>query len=146
MLPLIRVLTLPLLLSAPQGSGNAVREAADRAELERLESVWNDAHVRGDAEALDRLWADELTVTVPGMPMMTKADSIGVWRTGRLRFQRYETSDVRFQLFGDSAVVTGRVQRARNMNGRSVEEDWRFTKTYVRTQGAWRVVAWHASP
>jgi hypothetical protein len=80
------------------------------------------------------------------MPMMTKADSIGVWRTGRLRFQRYETSDVRFQLFGDSAVVTGRVQRARNMNGRSVEEDWRFTKTYVRTQGAWRVVAWHASP
>jgi hypothetical protein len=34
MLPLIPVLTLPLLLSAPQGSGNAVSEAADRAELE----------------------------------------------------------------------------------------------------------------
>jgi Domain of unknown function (DUF4440) len=67
--------------------------------------VWNDAHVRGDAEALDRLWADQLTVTVPGMPMMTEADSIGVWRTGRLRFQRYETYDVRIQLFGDWRVV-----------------------------------------
>jgi hypothetical protein len=42
-------------------------EEADLAELTRLEAVWNDAHLRGDAPALDRLWADELVAIVPRM-------------------------------------------------------------------------------
>ncbi len=84
-------------------------------------------------------------MTVPGMPVMTKDASIGVWRTGRMMFHRYETSDVRVQLLGDTAIETGRLQPARNMSGREIAEDWRFTKVYVRRAGTWRVVAWHAS-
>jgi len=31
------------------------------------------------------------------------------------------------------------------MNGRTIEDDWQFTKTYVRRAGAWLVAAFHAS-
>jgi len=62
-----------------------------------------------------------------------------------MRFQRYETSDLRVEVCGDAALVTGRVQRTRSMNGQDIEDDWRFTKMYVRRAGRWRVVAWHAS-
>ena len=117
----------------------------DRAELERLETVWNEAHERGDADALDRLWADELVVTVPGMPAMGKGDSLAIWRSGRMKFARYETSDLRVTAFDDAAVVTGRLQRRRIVSGRQATDDWRFTKMYVRRHGGWRVVAWHAS-
>jgi ketosteroid isomerase-like protein len=122
-----------------------VRASTDAQELTRLETVWNDAHVRGDADALDRLWADDLVVTVPGMPVMGKPETIGIWRSGRMRFQRYETSDLRIHVYADAAVVTGRVQRARETNGQDVRDDWRFTKVYVRRGGRWQVVAWHAS-
>jgi len=119
--------------------------ARDRAELERLERAWNEAHERGDAAALDALWAAELVVTVPGMPVMKKAESLAIWKSGRMKFQRYTTSDLEIRVFGDAAVVTGRVERERSVNGQPAADDWRFTKVYVRRAGQWRVVAWHAS-
>jgi Domain of unknown function (DUF4440) len=79
------------------------------------------------------------------MKVFTKADAVGVWRSGRMKFDRYDTSDVRVRVYGDAAVVTGRVERARNLSGRVVDDDWRFTKVYVRRDGQWQVVAFHAS-
>lgn len=121
------------------------RQLADSLELIRLEAVWNDAHVRGDAEALDHLWANGLVVTVPGMSVMTKPDVIGFVRFGRMRFLRYETSDLRIQVYENAALVTGRPERARDFEGRVIADHWRFTKMYVRRTGEWRVVAFHAS-
>lgn len=115
-------------------------------ELSELERTWNEAHVAGDADALERLSADDLVVTVPGMPPMTKSEAFAVVRSGRMKFQSYRTSDVRIRIYGNAAVVTGRLQRARTIGDRKAEDDWRFTKVYVRKSGDWRVVAFHASP
>ncbi len=118
---------------------------ADRAELARLENVWNEAHLRGDADALERLWADDLEVAVPQMPVWRKAELVAFVRTGRMKFLRYETSDLHFRTYGSTAVVTGRLQRKRVLGDREVDDDWRFTKVYVRGGDGWRVVAFHAS-
>jgi ketosteroid isomerase-like protein len=123
------------------------RPAADHdlARFTELESRWNDAHLRGDAHALERLWADDLRVVVPKMPPLTKADALSFLRSGRMKFSRYETSELGVRVYGDTAVVTGRLRRSRERSGQTVEDDWRFTKVYVRTNDAWRVVAYHAS-
>jgi ketosteroid isomerase-like protein len=118
---------------------------ADVRELERLETIWNEAHVHGDADTLERLWADDMEVAVPKMPVLTKADALKFARSGRMKFLSYRTSDIRVRVYGDAAVVTGRLQRTRSMNGQEVSDDWRFTKTYVREAGPWRVVSFHAS-
>ena len=118
---------------------------ADREELTRLERAWNEAHVRGDSETLRRLWADDLEVAVPKMPVMKKGELIKFVDSGRMKFERYETSDLNFRTYGQSAVVTGRLRRKREINGRTVEDDWRFTKVYQRTDDGWRVVSFHAS-
>jgi len=123
----------------------AVPHTDDTRELTRLEQVWNDAHLRGDVAALDRLLADGLVVTVPEMPVMTKADILGFWRSGRAKITRYETTETRVQVHSDTALVIGRLRRTRDFNGTVVDDDWRFTKTYVRRPGAWVVVAYHAS-
>ncbi|MDQ5844596.1 MAG: nuclear transport factor 2 family protein [Acidobacteriota bacterium] len=121
------------------------RDAANIKELTRLESVWNDAHVRGDATALDRIWADDLVVTVPDMPVMNKEESLAIWRSGKLKFHSYKTSDLRIRVYGTAAVVTGQLERRRTNNVQEFEDDWRFTKVYVRRGGNWLVVAWHGS-
>src|SRR5690242_7975961 len=107
--------------------------SADLEELQRLEREWNEAHIRGNSETLSRLWADDLEVAVPKMPVMKKGELIKFVDSGRMKFQRYETSDLNFRTYGRSAVVTGRLQRKREINGRTVEDDWRFTKVYQRT-------------
>ena len=117
----------------------------DVQELARLEAEWNEAHLKGDATALERLWSDDLEVAVPRMPVMSKAEVLTFVRSGRMRFERYETSGIRTRLYGDTAVVTGRLQRTRTINSRQMDDDWRFTKVYARQRGLWRVVAFHAS-
>ena len=76
---------------------------------------------------------------------MGKPQALSFFRSGRMKFMRYETSELGVRVYGETAVVTGRVRRARERGGQTVEDDWRFTKVYVRTAGAWRVVAFHAS-
>ncbi len=124
---------------------NKSQESADLAELSRLEEVWNDAYVHGSVEPLEQLLADDLVVTMTDMAVLTKAQSIGLLRSGHLKFRRYETSDIRIRVYNDAAVVTGRLQRTRTVNGNNIDDDWRFTKVYVRRAGKWQVVAWHAS-
>jgi uncharacterized protein (TIGR02246 family) len=115
------------------------------AALQRLETEWNEAHAKGDAAALDRIFAEDMVVVVPGMRPMSKADSLGVFRTGRMKFDRYESSETQVRVYGTSAVVTGRIHRARIMPDRSLEDDWRFTKVYLQKDGRWQVVSFHAS-
>lgn len=104
------------------------KDAADLKELYRLEDVWNSAHIKGDADTLDRLWASDLIVTVAAMPLLNKADALAMVRSNRMPFTKYETSELTVKRLGESALVTGRVLRERVMGGR------------------WQVIAWHASP
>ena len=135
---------------APSVLGSAVSSqtlpAADSVALVRLEREWNEAHLRGDVETLVRLWADELTVTVPSMPPMDKSESVAFARSGRMAFSRYETTDLGVRVYDDAAIVTGRLQRTRTLSGQEVLDDWRFIKVYVRRHNRWEVVAFHASP
>jgi ketosteroid isomerase-like protein len=124
--------------------GNAPTDA-DVTTLTRLETDWNAAHVRGDAAALELLFADDVVVMVPGMRVMTKADAVGMFTTGRMKFDRYETSETTFRVYDATAIVTGRLRRTRVIAGTTVDDDWRFTKVYLRRAGRWQVVSFHAS-
>ena len=118
---------------------------SDLAELTRLESVWNDAHLRSDAAALERLWADELVAIVPRMAPLPKPEALAFVRSARMKFLRYESAEVTVKVYGESAVARGRLLRARELGGQTMQDNWRFTKVYVRQAGQWRVVAFHAS-
>jgi hypothetical protein len=79
------------------------------------------------------------------MPVMSKAEALAFARSGRMRFERYETSGLKVRIYGNTAVVTGGLRRTRAVNGKQMEDDWRFTKVYARLRGQWRVVSFHAS-
>ena len=134
------ILAVGLALQSPSPAQNV-----DLSELMRLEALWNEAHLRGDASALDRLWADDLVAIVPRMTPLPKREALAFVRSARMRFTRYESADVAVKVYGDSAVARGRLRRSRDIGGRAVQDDWRFTKLYVRRGGQWRVVAFHAS-
>ncbi len=121
------------------------QRSADVQELKRLEKVWNDAYVRADADALERLCSDDLVVTMTDMQILNKQRAIAIVRSGKVKFTRYETSDLSIRVYDNAAVVTGLLQRTRTAQGHEVNDEWRFTKVYIRRDGKWQVVAWHAS-
>ena len=130
------------LLQVPAGNAPA---DADVTTLTRLETEWNAAHLRGDAAALEQLFGEDVVVLVPGMRVMTKADAVGMFTSGRMKFDRYETSETTFRVYDATAIVTGRLRRTRVVAGATVDDDWRFTKVYLRRAGRWQVVSFHAS-
>ena len=138
-------LALALGTFAVAADAAAASSEPGEAEIARLEHAWNQAQLRGDVETLDEMASDSLLLTIPGMRVLTKAESLSVVRSGKMRFDRYETSDVYIQMFENAAVVTGRLQRTRVVEGESVDDDWRFTKVYLRQDGKWQVVSFHAS-
>ena len=125
--------------------GASAKNDSDRKELERLEAEWNAAHLSGTAAPLERIFAEDLVVVVPAMRVMTKADSLGMFISGRMKFERYETSETKLRIYDDTAIVTGRLRRTRVSAGATADDDWRFTKVYLRRDGRWQVVSFHAS-
>jgi ketosteroid isomerase-like protein len=131
---------------AGSASSSIRQDNAAVAELTRLEGVWNDAHVKADTQALDALIADDAVVIVPGMTPMTKQQSLGVLKQGVMTFTRYQTTDVKVRTYETSAIVSGKLRRTRAVGGRSVDDNWQFTKSYILRAGKWTVVAFTASP
>jgi ketosteroid isomerase-like protein len=79
------------------------------------------------------------------MRVMNKADSLGMFKTGGMKFDRYESSEIQYRVYGDTAIVTGRIKRTRTIAGTTREDDWRFTKVWLRRGGNWLAVQFHAS-
>ena len=131
-------------LALPQAEGETGPNDT-KNELIQLEKLWNDAHLQGDADALDPLWSDDIEIVVPNMAVMNKAAALAFARSGRMKFQTYETSNLQVRLFGDIAILSGRMKRARTIQGNSVADNWLFTKVYQHKDGHWRVVHFHAS-
>lgn len=136
---------LPALLLLVAVGGLQPADSPDERAVLGLEARWNEAHLKGDVAVLDALCADQLIVTVPGMAPMTKADILGLWRSGRAKITRYETTDTRVTVYSDTAIVAGHLHRTRDFNGKLLDDRWRYTKTYTRQGPGWRVVAYHAS-
>lgn len=111
------------------------------AQLAALEAAWNTAYLQGDPAALARIWADDIVMLVPRMGPIGKAKALAMVNEGAATFSRFETSNVHSRVSGDVAVVTGRLQRARN----SVADDWHFRKVYRRDASGWRVISYQAS-
>jgi ketosteroid isomerase-like protein len=140
---LVSAFAAVLILVRPSAATGASPTAEE--QIANLETVWNQAHLQGDVDALDRLWAPDITVIVPEMPPFTKPDLMKMWRSMKVVFTKYSTSGVHTRVYGDTAIVTGRLQRSRDFGGRVANDEWFFTKTYSRLDGEWKVVAYHAS-
>jgi uncharacterized protein (TIGR02246 family) len=110
-----------------------------------LNRAWAEAITKGDAAALERLFADDMIVTAGNGELRDKAKEIKdaasspdpdfVW------VQPFTTEDVRVKIYKDAAVVTGRARWAFKYKGQESNHDRRYTHLYVKQQGRWKIVA-----
>jgi ketosteroid isomerase-like protein len=116
-----------------------------RAELLRLEADWNRAVAEKDAAALDRILAPEFQLIWVDGSVSHKADLLAGVRARRATIDPFTTEEVRVQVYGDTAVVTGRFTQTVRLGERSETGAYRYTDVYVRGPDGWRAVAAHAT-
>ena len=104
-----------------------------------------DAYRHNDADALDRILADDYRFTDSSGKTSTKADDLALARSHRVTFDAYDTSDLEVRVWGDTAIVTGRSVVRGAARGQPFVREFRFTDTLARIDGRWRAVAAHVS-
>src|SRR5690349_9260152 len=126
--------------SAKRDQRRNVEQAIRRLDKERIQ-----AQIGADAEALDRIYADDFIGIGPSGTVRTKPQVIADFTSGSLKFQSITTDDVQLRVYGNTVVETGRSTMIGQDKGKAVPRDNRFTRVWVMAGGRWRLVANHYS-
>jgi hypothetical protein len=126
-----------------------VNPVAIEAEIIKLENDWAAAAQRHDAEAVRKILADDLVMTLPDGSVGTKAGEVSNAESGAMTVEAWELKDTKVTvLSADAAFITGRgiikngkykdpvTKTVTNISG-----EYRFTDIYSRRNGQWLAVA-----
>jgi ketosteroid isomerase-like protein len=120
---------------------SASKNAKVEQQLIDLEKQRNEAVVKGDTAALDKMTADDYEFTNPSGQVRTKAQILQDIKSGELKYESIDTDDVKARVYGNAAVLTGRATTKGQSGGKDVSGQYRFTRVYVKGKGGWRSVA-----
>ena len=136
MKPLILVLTLVAAASAL---------ADDPAEVQRLDKEISVATWTADAVWFEENLADDYVLITPTGAVRNKREVIRELATPGMKMEPYDPFDVQVRMYGDTAVVTGRMRQRFVLGGIRYANDLRYTDVYVKRKGKWLLVSAHAS-
>jgi ketosteroid isomerase-like protein len=114
-------------------------------EIEGLESEWRTAVVQNDVATINRLLADDYLGINPNGTLETKADALAQHRSGTMKVTSIEPDNVRVRVYGDTAVVTSRVDVQGTDGDRDISGRYHYTRVYSHRSGEWKIVSFEAS-
>ena len=121
-------------------SSSDVEQAVIKLEQERVEAV-----LKGDLVTLERIFADDLIYTHSNARVETKQQFLESVKSGTTKYEAMKHSDLKVQLFGDTAVLRGKSDLKVALNGQSVSLQIRFITVYVKTNGRWQMTTWQST-
>lgn len=110
-------------------------------QIKKLETDRAAAVVRGDTAVLDEQTSDEYTLININGQISDKAQMLAGFKSGMNKLTVDNLSDMKVHVFGDAAVVTGKVEVKGVMGGKDVNGQAMFTRVYVKKAGHWQSVA-----
>ena len=149
------VCLLSLLVALPAFSAQhvAVRprpsiDAADQAtmrEIVDMERQSREASIHRDAEFSKRTLAEDYVAITPLGQVTTKQDTVSARKSGQLRYETIDVSDMVIRIYGDTAVVTARADVKGHQLGEDFSGPYRYTRVWVRRTGHWQAVSYQAT-
>ncbi|MDQ3745212.1 MAG: nuclear transport factor 2 family protein [Acidobacteriota bacterium] len=113
----------------------------DEQRLRQLDREWNEAYSNGDVEALERILADDWTAIDGAGLVISKRQLLERVGSSTQPFDWHEFDEFRLRLFGDSAVVTGRLSARGRTSSGEFSFRQRYTRVYVKREEVWQAVA-----
>jgi ketosteroid isomerase-like protein len=135
------ILAMGAVLTTPVFTQDRNEQA--KREVAQAEKEWREAWVRGDAEALDRIHADDyLAINYLGQ-RSTKAEVMADVRAGAFKYESMEHRDVVMRVYGDVVIVNGLTVNKGRRRERDVSGEFSYSRVYVKRNGRWQAVLSH---
>lgn len=154
---MIRILEASLLMFLICATTNAQSTPDKRKdskvdhELMQMEKDWSAAFLKHDTATIDRLLADEYVGTDGRGIMTSKAEEIEEAKPPKsgnsppFIILDESVTDMKVRIYGNVAVVNGRVIEKIRANDKEGEIQYRRTTVWVKRQGRWQCVSFHGS-
>jgi Domain of unknown function (DUF4440) len=123
----------------------AAVSADDLESVKRLDRDISVATWTADAVWFEENLAEEYLLITPTGGTKNKRDVIRELATPGMKMEPFEPFDVLIRMYGDTAVVTGRMRQRFVLGGIRYANDLRYTDVYVKKKGRWQLVSAHAS-
>ena len=124
---------------ADSGDQATIREIVD------MEQQAREASLRRDPDFSQRALSDDYVAITPLGQVTTKADTISARKSGQLRYDAINVSDMVVRVYGDTAVVTARADVKGHQLGEDFSGPYRYTRVWVRHTGHWQAVSYQAT-
>jgi len=120
--------------------------SSDEQALVDIENRNSDAYLRGDVKAVEALLDERYTLTNSRAIVSHREDDLRELRAGDPKYSEFRTHDMQARTYGDTGIVIGVVSLKGTSGGKPFDADMRFTDTFVRVNGAWKMVAAQVTP
>jgi ketosteroid isomerase-like protein len=117
------------------------RESKDVRLVRQLEDAIADATDRNDANALDALWAPDYIFVNPFGLVLTKAQRLDLFRSGRMKLESYSRDQETIRVYGKTAVVIYRSTVRGQRGTEDISSQRRVTTVLLKRGGRWQAVS-----
>lgn len=117
-----------------------VEQTVMHREQERVQAL-----VSGDFATLGSIFADDLVYTHSNGRQDTKQQFLDSLKSGSTKYEAMKHSDLKVQVFGDTAVLRGKSDVKAVSNGQSLAILLRFIAVYVKKGGQWQMTTWQST-
>ncbi len=138
---------LPGVALAQATADKPAAESATTREVRQLNEQEVQAMLHGDADAMARLWSDDLVVSNPLNKFVNKKQVLGMVKSGFLAFTSYERQIEYMRDYGNTVIVAGNetLVFSGKMPNAGKTQQLRFTGIWMKQHGRWQEVARHAN-
>src|SRR5256714_11497683 len=115
----------------------------DPAAVDAVKQVgqdMGDAMVAGDIDKLNQIFADDWATVDSSGKIFTKESLLSDFKSGGHKLEWFENGPVDVQVFGDVAVVQGRVNEKRTHGGKDNSGQFLFMDLLKKRDGKWVIV------
>jgi ketosteroid isomerase-like protein len=114
---------------------------SEENHLLKLDNEWNEAYPRRDVSALDHIIADDWVCIDGAGLVISKRQLLDRVESSAAFLDPYKFDETTLRMFGDTAIVTGRLAGTRRDNDGTFYLEQRYTRVYVKRNDRWQSVA-----
>lgn len=115
-------------------------------ELKAIADAWDQAIIKRDIPGVEANVAPDFQQIRGSGRVVGREQFIRDLTAPTLKIDPYVVEDFGVRVYGDTALLTGRIRMSGTASGERFEEHFRYIDVYVKRNGKWQVVSVQITP
>ncbi len=114
-------------------------------EIRAINDQLRDAALKGDVATFEKHLADDYVSIGATGAVSTKAQVLDLFRTGKIKYESIDVTDIQVRVYGDTAVVTSTANVKGRLGDQEIAGQFRSVRVFVKRGGTWKAVSFQST-